>query len=404
MKKVQLIMISAAILLAGSCKKKGGTDLLANNYSVEAEKDDGSCDFSAISITDNITTNTTWTADRAYVVENSITVSNNATLTILAGAVIRFKEGVELDVSYSGDFGTIKAMGTIDHPIIFSSDADVKAKGDWDGIWFYEGANGCEFNYCEFDYSGGYFGAGALNVNTTEISVVGCTFKNSEGYGIEMRNNNAGFSDFRLNSFLNNEINDIMIYADYLHTIGTGNVYDKNIDVKGGYVDIPGDVTWVNQGTDLLFDGTVYVGSATGTKLIIQAGSVLKFGSSDEISVGASVNGLIEAIGTSSSPIVFTSKSAYPTKGDWDGIWFYSGSANGSVLDYCTVSYGGGYAGAKANIVYKFGQGSKVTVSNSTLGFSPGYGMMLDQVSTDTSYPTLLNNTYVSNDLGDKNW
>jgi hypothetical protein len=219
-----------------------------------------------------------------------------------------------------------------------------------------------------------------------------------------MRNSNAGFSDFRLNTFLNNEINDIKIYADYVHTIGTGNVYDKSIDVKGGYIDLPGDVTWVNQNTDLLFDGSIYVGSATGTKLIIQAGSVLKFGNSNEISVGASVNGLIEAIGTAINPIVFTSKSTYPTKGDWDGIWFYSGSANGSVLDYCTVSYGGGYTGAKANIVYKFGQGSKVTVKNSILSFSPGYGMMLDQPTSDTSYPTLLNNTYTSNDLGDKNW
>lgn len=395
--------MSASLLVAVSCKKKGCMDPLANNYSVEAEKDNGSCDFSAISITEDITTNTTWTSERAYVVENTISVHNNATLTIEAGAVIRFKEGVEIDVSYSGDFGTVKAMGTADNPIIFTSDADVKAKGDWDGFWFYEGANGCEFNYCEFDYSGGYFGAGALNVKTTEIAVVGCTFRNSEGYGVEMRSN-SGFTDFRLNTFLNNDVNDVLIYADYLHTLGTGNSYEKSIDVLGGDVDVPGDVTWINQGTDLLFDGTVYIGSATGTKLIIQAGSVLKFGDSDEISVGLSVNGLIEAIGTASQPIVFTSKSSYPTKGDWDGIWFYSGSANGSVLDFCNVSYGGGYSSTQGNIVYKFEQGSKVTVKNSTLSNSPGYGMMLDQPSSDTSYPTLLNNTYSNNDLGDKNF
>jgi hypothetical protein len=404
MKKVQLFMVSAIMLVAVSCKKKGCTDLLANNYSIEAEKDDGSCDFSATIITDDITTNTTWTAGKSYVVENTITVSNNATLIIQAGTIIRFKKGVELDVSTSGDFGTIKAMGTPLNPILFTSDADVKAKGDWDGIWFYEGANGCEMNYCEFEYSGGYFGAGALNIKTTEIAVVGCTFRNSEGYGVEMRNNNSGFTDFRLNTFLNNDVNDIKIYADYLHTIGTGNIYDKNIDVLGGDVDIPGDVRWGNQGAELIFDGTVYVGSATGTKLIIEAGNILKFGSSDEVSVGSSTNGLIEAIGTASSPIVFTSKSAYPTKGDWDGIWFYSGSANGSIIEYCTISYGGGYAGGQGNIVYKFEQGSKVTVRNSTLSYSPGFGMMLDQVSSDTSYPTLLSNTYIANDLGDKNW
>lgn len=164
---------------------------------------------------------------------------------------------------------------------------------------------------------------------------------------------------------------------------------------------MPGDVIWINQGTDLLFDGSVYVGSATGTKLIIQAGSVLKFGSSNEISVGSGVNGLIEAVGTITQPIVFTSKSSYPTKGDWDGIWFYSGSANGSVFDFCTISYGGGYNDL-GNITFKFDQGSKVTISNSTLSYSKGYGLAKDQI--DTSNPTLSNNIYSNNTLGDNNF
>ena len=402
MKKGIVFLMASALLITVSCKKRGCTDPLANNYSSEAEKDNGSCDFSAIKIVNDITTNTTWTANKSYLIENTISVSNNATLTIEPGTIIRFGEGAEIDVSYSGDFGTIKAIGTNEKPIIFTSNATVKGKGDWDGIWLYEGANACEFTHCVFDYSGGYSNSGALTIRSaTGVSVNNCIFKNSKYYGVEV-DNYGSLNTFTNNDFINNDANDIKLIAHHVSSLGTGNTYTGNIEVQGGYIKKAGEERWLNQNTAFIIDGEISVGSETGTKWIIDPGCVLKFGSSDEVSIGYSEVGLIEAIGTVDLPITFTSRSNFPSKGDWDGIWFYSNSANGSVFDHCIVSYGGGYS-ASGNIVFKYEQGSDVTIKNSYISHSEGYG--LDMYSAgDTAYPTLIGNTFSDNELGDKSW
>ncbi len=44
-KKVMLIALGGSLMLATSCKKKGCTDSNATNYSEEAKKDDGSCEY-----------------------------------------------------------------------------------------------------------------------------------------------------------------------------------------------------------------------------------------------------------------------------------------------------------------------------------------------------------------------
>lgn len=402
-KKILFLMLASTVVIAPSCKKKGCMDPLANNYSEKAEKDNGSCDYSATEVTEDITVNTTWTANKTYLINTTINVENNATLTIEPGTVIKFGEEGELDVSYSGDFGTIKAIGTADRPILFTSNSDVKTAGDWDGIWLYQGANSCEFTYCTFEYGGGYSDySGALNLKGgNNLTVEHSIFNYNQYFGVYY--SSGSFASFTNNILSNSGLNDLRLTASEVEHLGTGNSFSTDIFVYGNYVERPGDVRWLNQGVALSLDGDIDVGSSTGTKLIIDAGCVIKFGSNDELGVGSNGTGLIEAIGTATQPIVFTSKSSYPAKGDWDGIWFYSNSTNGSILDYCTVEYASGYSSSPAGIVYKYGQGSKVTVSNSILRHSAGYGMMLDQ-SSDTSYPTLSNNTYTDNDLGDKNW
>ncbi len=55
MKKAHLIFIGIAVLSFGftSCKKKGCTDVDANNYNEDAKKDDGTCTYPVINMGNN---------------------------------------------------------------------------------------------------------------------------------------------------------------------------------------------------------------------------------------------------------------------------------------------------------------------------------------------------------------
>lgn len=367
--------------------------------------------ISEIHITDDITENTTWEAKYVYYVDQSINVTNNSILTIEPGTIIKFGQGKKLDVSYSSSStGNIIALGTEKAPILFTSQAQVKSKGDWWGVWLYEGADASEFRYCTFEYAGGSGwsgGEGAITINLAEnVAIDNCTFKKSDSYGVRIYQSQSGLSSFTYNSFIDNTINDLKLYAYNVSYIGEGNMFSKDIDVQGSLVDAPGDVVWRKQNASyILINAYTEVGSITGTTLLIEAGASIQFSNFGmTIAYTSAKYGMIKAMGTATDPITITSAAANPSNGDWTAITFYDGSSMGSLFEYCNFSYGGGYVGAPAMIVFKFEQGSTTTINNCTFSDSEGYGIMLDQVNSDTNYPNLANNTFTNNILGDKNW
>ncbi len=85
------------------------------------------CDTSGVvEVTENITTNTTWTSDNIYELQGRITVTDGATLTIEAGTIIKAFAGTGANASVLivARGGTIEAVGTAAEPIIFTSIAD----------------------------------------------------------------------------------------------------------------------------------------------------------------------------------------------------------------------------------------------------------------------------------------
>ena len=365
-----------------------------------------------IHITDDITENTTWKSSCTYYIDQDIDVYNGAILTIEPGTVIKFAEGIELTVSSGGSStGNIVAEGTEDNNILFTSQSLNPSRGDWDGIWLYSGCDASKFKYCKIEYAGDYKwygGSGAItsnNANNTAIDY--CTFENNDDYGVRIYQNLSALSSFTNNEFIDNTSNDLKLHAYHVSSIGEGNIFSKDIIVVGGDVDTPGDVVWRKQNAYYIIDNSsVIVGCSAGTKLIIEAGTSIKFPQAYgiDIAYASSRIGMIEAIGTATDPITFTSSEPSPSYGDWTAITFYDGSLVGSEFEYCNFFYGGGYVGAPAMIVFKFEQGSTTSISNCTFSHSEGYGIMLDQVNTDTNYPTLGNNSFSDNLLGDKNW
>lgn len=160
MKNLTLSKIGILILVVGtitlsSCKKKGCTDPLANNYNEKAKKDDGSCTFDPEEpsteerVSGTITANTTWTANMTYILDGKVAVDGGATLTIEAGTIIKGEQGTGTNASalIVARGSKINAVGTSSAPIIFTTvldniemgqtsgtNLDENDRGKWGGV------------------------------------------------------------------------------------------------------------------------------------------------------------------------------------------------------------------------------------------------------------------------------
>jgi hypothetical protein len=84
-------------------------------------------------VTGNITANTTWTADKVYVLQGFIYVKNCATLTIEPGTVIKGDKGTKAALIVTR-CSKINAEGTADLPIVFTTNDPEPTYGSWGGI------------------------------------------------------------------------------------------------------------------------------------------------------------------------------------------------------------------------------------------------------------------------------
>jgi len=102
---------------------------------------------------ETISTNETWSGN--ILVTRSITILKNSTLTILPGTIIKFQHyrGYKNPDARLSLFvlGSIKALGTPNQQIWFTSDAEPPINGDWDGIYM-NGTTDSVFNYTIVEY------------------------------------------------------------------------------------------------------------------------------------------------------------------------------------------------------------------------------------------------------------
>jgi hypothetical protein len=89
-----------------------------------------------VTVSANITANTTWSSTSVYLLSGPIYVTNNATLTIQPGTVIRGNAAVAGSALIITKGAKIIADGTLAQPIVFTSSAapGSRAIGDWGGI------------------------------------------------------------------------------------------------------------------------------------------------------------------------------------------------------------------------------------------------------------------------------
>lgn len=345
-----------------------------------------------------------------YVIQGDIRVGSQtgSTLTLDPGVEIMMGSGSAIYFGYSnGTFGTLLAEGTAgDHITITSSAPEgSKSAGDWDYLWFDDGAGTSSVvAYCDIEYGGGYSANyGMIHIDGAGISLSNSTIMKSESQGVSLTND-AMFVECFDNVFGENSTFPIELYANYAHTIGLGNTFNTGpgLLVNADYIE-QADITWHKQDIPYILDGNIRLGSASGSKLTIEPGTVVKFTEGTSLYVGytSGTFGILIADGDAANQIVFSSAapSGFESAGDWDGIWFYDGTSGGTILDHCTISFGGGYSSNSGNLIIKNEAAGVPVISNCQIQSSGSWGIYLD----NGAQPTLTDNIFGSNALGDTN-
>ena len=381
----------------------------------------------------NITQNTTWTSKYTYIVDSSITIQQGVTLTVEPGVVIKVKAGYTGKITVQGK---LNAIGTATAPIVFTSYTDSNA-GYWRGILVTSTgemvgdnikiryAQIAGYNKSALDVHGKLTltnseiidsnGQGIHIDTSSDVLISGNKIVNAKSNGIYIKNVTTGtltvenntiegngatgiaFENYGIGtlSIKGNTIKDNKGYAIYVPLGGLkssifgaiqNNIYTNNIN-EGALFD--GIVTTGTPTIDLTLNaGTYYMDGSitipTGKVLTVEPGVVIK--AKARFNGEIIVQGKLNAIGTATAPIVFTSYTD-SSAGYWRGILVTS--TGEMVGDNIKIRYAQ-IAGYNKSALDVHG---KLTLTNSEISNSNGYSIYFD---TD-DVPFMYYNTFKNN-------
>lgn len=358
--------------------------------SCEKDEDDDNSSKEVL-IVDDITTVTTWVASKVYVIDGDIDV--NANLTIEPGTVIKFKTGASLGFGYTSNV-TLTANGTSDKRIVFTSYNATPTPGSWEGIFLYGNVlQNSSITYCDFLYAG-HSDWSAVDIRC-KLTFSNNRVKYAKKVGIEL-NEHGSFVAMSDNTITDCGTNAMIVPPSAIHTLGTNNTMTCNsgygIFVEEGDVTVTNgaNLTWRKQPVAYIFDGTITV----ETNLTIEAGTILSFNAGGRIDFGYSANMTLTAVGTSTSPITFTSSNTTPAAGAWRGLYIYKYTSPNTTFDYCNFEY----AGYDQEACLYIREIAGITAKNCNFKNSSGWGIHLDNGATLSA--TSLNNTFTNCALG----
>lgn len=158
-------------------------------------------------ISEDINEDTVWSVDQSpYIIENSIAINKDATLTINPGVVVKF-----MDSTSVGVFGKIQAQGEGENRVVFTSfyddeyggDTDTEegfeeaedieaSVGDWEGIYFFSEDDDSSFEDVLFR-----FGSVGLSLQNTYLKTKNIEIENGLD-GIEIRSGKLDTNDLKI--------------------------------------------------------------------------------------------------------------------------------------------------------------------------------------------------------------
>jgi hypothetical protein len=393
-----------------------------------------------------------------YVLIDAVTLTTGHTITVPLGEVIKaIGNNAILTIK-----GTLNAIGTASDPIIFTSlyddihggdlnsdgDGTSPSKGDWRQIHMYGyGTDGIgHLDHCQVLYAGsnnnpavyfsdsksGYFKNSLIQYSLNQgfkaykdtITATNNIIKDCDSYGVYTQQavlnlNNSIFrnngndavhaitnSELRINNcqFYNND--GYAAYLDggnilkHLNNSGSGNTI--NAFAIAGNADFNFYLSKDSCGLPYVLIGELKL--AAGRTMTIPAGEVIKCLGSQ---AGLTINGQLDAIGTSSENIIFTSlyddvyggdlnsdgNATAPSKGNWRYIYINgnpAGNQGVGNIKYCKILYAG--AGSKPAVYYHYSKAGYFT--NNLIQYSDYQGFKADMDTLDVTNNSIKNCDY----------
>lgn len=276
MKKLLLITLVASSLVFTGCFKDDDTPIIIEETTIYINDGGSGAECPVVAVTGAITTNTTWTADNIYQLNQKVVVSDGVTLTINPGTIIKGSPGTGSLASalIVARGGMLNAQGTADQPIIFTSTSDNISCGETAGTNLDQNDRGLWGGLIVLGYAPCSFSG-----DITEAQIEGIpaadTFGLYGGTDAADSSGNLQYISIRHGGALigeGNEINGLTLGG-----VGTGTVInnievvanvDDGIEFFGGTVDASNLLVWA-QGDDALDIDQAYSGTIDNAVVVL---------------------------------------------------------------------------------------------------------------------------------------
>jgi flagellar hook assembly protein FlgD len=382
-------------------------------------------------------TSQTWLSTAVpYAVTGTVQVSGSPapTLTIQAGVTAKFSAGQGLVVNWPSG-GILNAIGTSGSRIVLTANGST-TPGFWSGLYLgSQTATASQVAYLTVEY-GGYAPltrggvytentsptlgnitsrnniVAGITVNGGSPTITNCTITGNGGPGINVTAGNVSVSS---STITNNTGYAISVPVASALTGLTGLTISGNgpgkdmIERRGGT--LATSQTWLATSVPYAVTTTIQVSGSPAPTLTIQAGVTVKFSAGQGLGINWPSGGILNAVGTSGSPILFTANGS-TTPGFWGGLYLGSQTATPSQVAYLTVEYGGyaaltrggiytenlspslGNITSRNNIVAGITvNGGSPTITNCTITGNSGPGIDIVGGNVSVTSSTISNNT-----------
>lgn len=316
------------------------SDMDGTPDSQDSDDTDGKCgQVKRLFINDTLTQSTTLGKNCSpYKVLGTLGVVNGATLTVTGDVTVRLGPNAALFLGDNATQGGLNLAGTksaltgLVHPVTLTADTSQPSKGSWRGV-VAENATLVVLSYATLEYGGGPTNGAdpkalLLVKAASGITLNESTLHHAAGYGLHATLKSSGGKLFL--GFQNNTFSDLdhaaALNIRHLGEIESGNDFGApgaggEVQVSEGVVDQP--ATWRSTGVPYVF---VEPSINIDADLQVNAGVKLVLAANSAVNVAYSGSGRISVMGSSGSPVSFTTQSG--AAGSWQGLLLHGGNNN----------------------------------------------------------------------------